>query len=563
VYRKSLNPRLYLVFLFFVLSLFLLLARLVYVQLFQSSSLRAKAYKQHRTFREIEPLRGAIFDRNLKELAVNTISYSIFATKRFTAEEGTEANIATLLNMDRNFLVESLNPRKNFVWLKRKVNPQVSEKLKTLNIPGIEQVREYKRFYPNGPLACHIVGFTNVDNNGLEGVELYFDSYLSGIKGWRLARQDAKRRELICWGYKSILPSDGYNLVLTIDSVIQSITERHLKGAARKYKAISATAIVMVPETGEILALCNYPDYDLNHPGDYEAALRRNLAITDVFEPGSSFKFVTAAAALEENQVELEDEFYCEKGRFSFGNRILHDYKAYGRLSFREVVEHSSNIGIVKVAQLLGKETLYQYIKAFGFGRLTGIDLQGEVKGIVRPPDKWSRISITSVPIGQEIAVTPIQLISAISCIANDGILIKPKLFKSIQHKEGQVLKSFPAQEVRRVVSPQTARIVREILAGVVHRGTGKRARVPGYKAAGKTGTAQKARPEGGYYKHKYISSFVGFVPAEEPLISILVVLNEPSGQYFGGRVCAPVFRKIAAETLTYLKMVDEDKRAD
>ncbi len=574
MYRKSFNPRLYLIFLFFILSLSFLLARLVYVQIFKSQYFKIFASEQHRIFTEIEPQRGSIFDRKLKRLAVNTISYSIFATNKprspvaqgrgkLTDREKIIDEIAPLLNLDKENLWAKLDTDKNFVWLKRKVSPEVSRKIKDLNISGIGQLREYKRFYPNGPLASHILGFTNIDNKGLEGVELYCDSYLSGIKGWRLAERDAKRREVICWASKSILPTDGYNLVLTIDSVIQSIAERHLKHAARKYKATSATVIVMEPKSGEILALCNYPGYDVNNFGDYEAGVRRNLAITDIFEPGSSFKFVTAAAALEENQVKLDDKFFCEKGKYRIGRRILHDYKPYGELTFAEVIEHSSNIGTVKVAQLLGKQTLFKYIEQFGFGSLTEIDLSGEVKGIVRPPNTWSEFSIVSIPIGQEIAVTPIQLICAISSVANDGILVKPKILKFIQHKNGQIIKSFPTQEVHRVISIETAQALKQILVGVVENGTGKRAKVPGYKAAGKTGTAQKAKPEGGYYKHKYVSSFVGFVPVDEPIISILVVLNEPRPAYFGSRVCAPVFRKIATETLRYLKMTNETERVN
>ena len=542
---------------------FLLIARLTYVQIFKSSEFKAYASLQHSIFTEIQPLRGIVFDRNLKELAVNTVSYSIFATNEFAVGKELEDKLASVLNVDVNKLSAKLNPHKNFVWLKRNVSPEISAKIKGLNVPGLGQLRRNKRFYPNGSLAGHVIGFSDIDNKGLEGVELYCDSYLSGIKGWRLAHRDAKRRELICWGYRSILPADGYNLVLTIDSVIQGIVERHTQYAARKYKAISATAIVMEPHSGEILALYNYPDYDLNNFGDYESSVHRNLAITDIFEPGSSFKFVTAAAAIEEGRVKPEDKFFCEKGRYRIGGRLLHDYKPYGEISFKEIMEHSSNIGMAKVAQLLGEEALYKYIKDFGFGSLTGIDLPGEVKGIVRAPKEWSGASITSIPIGHEVAVTPMQLICGISCLANDGILVKPKILKFIQDKDGRIIKSFPRHVVRRVVSAKTAAALAEILAGCVENGTGKEAGVRGYKTAGKTGTAQKVNPEGGYYEGRYFSSFVGFVPADEPVICILVVLNEPRPQYFGGRCAAPVFSKIATETLRYLKMSDETKKVN
>lgn len=561
--RRSLNSRLYLVFLFFALLFSFLIARLAYVQLFKSQQFKNLAGKQHKIFTEIAPLRGTIFDRNLKALTLNSISYSIFATREIAAIEKIEDTLAPILELNKDILASKLNSNKSFIWLKRKVSPEVSAKVKALSICGVGQLKEDKRFYPEGSLASHLIGFTDIDNNGLEGIELSCNSYLSGIKGWRLAQRDAKRQEVICWGYKSILPSDGYNIVLTIDSVIQSIVQRHLRNAARKYKAISATAIVMVPATGEILALYNYPDYDLNKAGTYTADVRRNLAITDIFEPGSSFKFVTAAAAIEEGKVSLEDKFFCEQGKYHTGGRILHDYKPYGELTVREIIEHSSNIGVAKIAQGLGEELLYDYIRSFGFGSLTGIDLPGEVRGILRPPSRWSAVSLSSIPMGQEIAVTPMQLICAISSVANNGVLLRPKVIKYIQGKDGKRIKSFPVRQVRRVISPLTAQALRDVLAGVVERGTGKKAKVSGYKAAGKTGTAQKPSPRGGYYKNRYLSSFVGFVPADEPVISILVVLNEPRPQYFGGTVAAPVFRKIATETLRYLEMTNEIKKTD
>ncbi|MFC1699139.1 peptidoglycan D,D-transpeptidase FtsI family protein [Candidatus Omnitrophota bacterium] len=555
--KTDLNSRLYVVFLFFILIFFILIARLIYVQLIKSAELKSYARQQHAIYTEISPLRGTIFDRNHKELAVNRNSYSIFATKELLSPN---SKLSALLDLDDKSLAAKLNQSKNFVWLKRKVSPEISTKIEQLHLEGVGQVREHKRFYPDGSLASHLLGFANIDNKGLEGIELYCDSYLAGVKGWRLSSRDAKRRELICWGYKSILPADGYDLVLTVDRVIQSIAERHLRAAARKYKASSATAIVMQPSTGEILALCNYPDYDLNNFTDYPAEVRRNLALTDIFEPGSSFKFVTAAAALEEGLVDPEDKFFCEQGEYRIGRRILHDYKPYGEITFREIVVHSSNIGMAKVAQLLGKELLYSYIKSFGFGELTGIDLPGEVKGIIRSPQFWSKASIYSLPMGQEVAVTCIQLIRAISCVANDGILVKPQIVKSIQRNRGEIIKSYNSQKVRRVMSVKTAQVLKQILTGVVEEGTGKKAKVPGYLTAGKTGTAQKVNPAGGYYKRKYYSSFVGFVPADRPQLSILVVMNEPYPRYFGGTVCAPVFRKIATETLRYLESANETK---
>ncbi|MBN3039277.1 MAG: penicillin-binding protein [Candidatus Omnitrophica bacterium] len=521
----------------------------------KSKQFRKLASQQHRIFTEIEPERGVIFDRKLKPLALNTVSYSVFATNEATAEDLGKNRLGQILQLDENVINAKLNLGKNFIWLKRKIGPELSAKIKDLNITGIGQLRENKRFYPDGQLGCHVIGFTDIDNRGLEGLELYCDSYLAGIKGWRLAHRDAKRRELFCWGYKTILPTDGYNVILTIDSVIQNIVERHVRKAAQRYKVDSASAIVINPNNGEILALYNYPDYDLNNFGEYGPQVYKNLAIANIFEPGSSFKFITAAAALEENKAGPEDRFDCEKGSYPIGGRILHDYRPYGELTFREVIEHSSNIGVCKIAQLLGAETLYSYIRDFGFGDILGIDLPGEVKGIIRPPAQWSRVSISSVPMGQEVAVTPLQLITAMSAIANDGILFKPKIIRFIQHKDGQIVKSFPVQEIRRVISPENAKVLKDILSGVVEQGTGKRAKLKDYSAAGKTGTAQKPNPAGGYYDRKYVSTFVGFVPVDRPRIAILVVLDDPHPQYFGGTVCAPVFRKIATETMRYLQI--------
>ncbi|MBN2097231.1 MAG: penicillin-binding protein [Candidatus Omnitrophica bacterium] len=555
--RRNPNPRLHLVFLIFALAFLLLLARLVFVQIFQSPRLKSYAQDQHNVFIQIMPKRGLILDGKYRELAVNAVSYSIFATDKFQTPQDKIDKLSALLGLDKKDLAKKLNTPKKFVWLKRKISPELAQQVKDLELSGVGQIREDKRFYPEGSFACHILGFTDIDNHGLEAAELYYEPYLAGTKGWRLAQRDAKRREVICWNEQSILPLDGYNVVLTIDSIIQNIAERHLRKAAAKYKATQGMAIVMQPKTGEILALCNYPEYDLNAFGDYPQQLRRNLAISDMFEPGSSFKFVTVAAALEEKRVKITDKFYCEKGVYRLGRRILHDYKPYAELNVKEIISHSSNIGTVKIAQTLEAKTLYKYIKDFGFGSLTDIDLPGEAKGIVRPVAQWSGISISSIPMGQEVGVTALQLITAMSCLANDGILVKPKIVKSIQQKAGQEMKAFPTQEVRRVISSETANALKEILTAVVEEGTGKLAQVAGYQTAGKTGTAQKAKAQGGYYKNKYVSSFVGFVPADQPLIAVLVVLNEPR-PYFGGTVCAPVFSQIATETLRYLKMTNE-----
>ncbi len=407
-------------------------------------------------------------------------------------------------------------------------------------------------------MASQVIGFAGLDNVGLEGLELYRDAYLKGQPGFALFFRDARQKKLDIWE-DMLAPHDGYNLVLTIDEVIQYIAERELDKAYKAYHAKGASIIVMDPHTGAILALANRPTFDLNEYKETNKDQMRNRAICDLFEPGSVFKIVTASAALEEKKVSEEDKFFCENGAYKVGSHILHDHTSHGTLTFRQVIEQSSNIGTVKIAQILGPETLYRYIKLFGFGSKLGVDMLGEISGIVREPRLWSKISIAAVPIGQEVGATDVQLIAAISVIANGGQLMRPYVVQEIRDKHGEIIKKFSPVMIRKVISLDTAARVKKILTGVIEEGTGKMAKIEGFTAAGKTGTAQKLEDNGTYSHSKFVASFIGFAPAENPAIAIVVTVDEPHPAYFGGVVAAPVFKNVAADTLKYLKNKSAD----
>jgi cell division protein FtsI/penicillin-binding protein 2 len=414
-------------------------------------------------------------------------------------------------------------------------------------------LRESKRSYPNAYLASQIIGFAGVDNTGLEGIELYLDKYLKGTPGWAIFLRDARQKKLDIWE-KMVLPRDGDDIVLTIDQVIQYIAERELDKAFKTYHAKGASIIVMDPHTGKILALASRPTYDLNEHGNVSKDQTRDRAICDLFEPGSVFKIVTASAALEEKKVSEEDRFFCENGSYRVANHILHDHVPHGWLTFREVIEESSNIGTTKVAQILGPNIVYKYIRLFGFGSKLGIDLPGEISGMTKEPRFWSKTSIGAIPIGQEVGVTALQLASAMSVIANGGQLMKPYVIDEIRDKQGKVIKRTSPVLIRKVISLDTSARMIKMLTGAVEEGTGKMAKVPGFTSAGKTGTAQKLEANGTYSHNKFVASFVGFAPAEDPLVTIVVSVDEPHPYYFGGVVAAPVFSNVASDVIRYLK---------
>lgn len=550
---KLSRPRLFFIFSLFLLALFGLLLRLGFIQIFKSSKYLSLAQNQSQVIIEMQPARGRIMDSKGREFALDVRLDSLYAVSREIKDKGKVADhLRDILGIDRSVLWDRLNRDKLFVWIARKLSAAKAEAVRRLKVDGLEFVKESLRVYPKGQTACHLVGFTDIDNNGLEGIELQYNSFLKGVPGWRLAQKDAKRRELVSKEMGMVPPVDGFNIHLTIDEVIQSITEEVLQATCKKYNAKGGSIIVLEPKTGDILAMANSPLYDLNNSKKSNPESRRNRAITDLFEPGSVFKIITLSGILQEKAVGLEEKFNCEHGAWAVAGKILHDHHGSGILTFRQVIEKSSNIGTVKGAMRLGADRLYKTIRRFGFGERTGIALAGEVAGLLPHTKSWSRSSIINIPIGQGVAVTPIQLAAAVGAIANNGTLMKPRIISMIDDQAGKVIQSFQPEGVRQVISKETALQVRTVMEGVVSRGTGKKAAVPGFKAAGKTGTAQKILPDGTYSHDHFIASFVGFVPYDEPKIVIVVSIDEPHPVVFGGEVAAPAFARVASGILAY-----------
>lgn len=493
-----------------------------------------------------------ILDRSLKPIAINLPCDSLYASSRLIKnKERVIRGLQETLGLSYNYLKDKIYRNKAFVWIARKLPLEQVNNLKKSNIEGLGFIRESKRCYPDGILASHIVGFAGMDNAGLEGLELSLNEQLKGTSGWAQVLRDAHQNKLL-WE-KMFLPKDGYEVVLTIDEIIQFIAERELDRVFKMFHAKGASIIVMDPSTGEILALANRPAYDLNHSQNASLDSRRNRAICDMFEPGSVFKIVTASAALEENKFTESDRVFCENGSYRVANHILHDHEPYGWLTFKEVIAQSSNIGTTKIAQKLGPDIVYKYAALFGFGKKTKVDMPGEISGVLKEPRFWSKTSIGAVPIGQEVGVTALQLAMAISTIANGGVLMKPFVVKRLQDSQQEVIKEFSPQEVRRVISQKTARRVKDILVAVTEEGTGKLAKVEDFKVAGKTGTAQKLEPNGAYSHNKFVASFIGFLPADKPLVAIAVCVDEPHPYYYGGVVAAPVFKRVATDVVRYL----------
>lgn len=547
------------IFLTILSALFVFSVKLVLIQVFYANHLASLAEKQHNHLIEIEPLRGMIFDRRLRPLAINVPVYSLFVNPRMMSKEDKKKatqHLPALIHVNPQLIEDRLGKNKYFVWLQRKLSSEIVRKIKFLNIRGLDFIQENKRYYPNGEIAAHLLGFAGMDNDGLEGLELFYNAYLKGESGQALILRDARNRELLI-EKDFIAPRDGFHLILTIDETVQYLAERALAKAVRKHNAKAGTIIVIDTRTGELLALANQPTYNLQSIESSELNSRTNRALSYVLEPGSVFKIVTAAAALEEKKFEETDKIFCENGQYRIANHILHDHHPHGTLTFREVFEKSSNIGVTKIAQALGPQVIYQYAKRFRFGEKTNIDLRGEMAGIVKSPSVWSKTTIGAIPIGHEVTVTPLQLVYAMAAIANDGLYMRPFVVKYIIDSHDQMIKTFTPQIVQQVISPATAQRLKEILVGVVENGTGQRAKIEGIDVAGKTGTAQKVI-DGQYSHSKFYAAFVGFAPADHPRLAAVVVLEEPHPYYFGGTVSAPVFKEVIENSLKYLETSPE-----
>ncbi len=538
-------------FVFFALSILL---RLGALQLrghrdFSEQARRNRAYGV-----EIPPRRGEIVDRRGNVLATSEEVQSLYAVPDEISDPGRlAARLAPVLALEESFVESRLRGPGRFRWVKRHLDGTEVEAVRALGLEGIGFRAEMKRIYPKGRLLTQALGLTDLDGRGLDGLELQFDRQLRGRPGWRLSELDGRRarRELIWHRRHDIEPVDGSALVLTIDEVVQDIAEEELDRVFREYRAGWATLIVMEIGTGDILALANRPTLDPNFsrlPEDH----RRNRAVTDTFEPGSTFKIFPAAVALEKGVVDLDTEIYCEEGFYRGPGFTLRDHRPFGDLTFLEVITRSSNIGMAKVGLKIGEQELYRRLSAFSLGEKTGVHLPGEAPGLLRSPREWSRLSLSRITMGHEVSVTPLGLLTAFAALGNDGRIVRPRIVDRIESPDGVELYRFPRQQAGQPVSPAIARRMRYLLARVTEDGgTGRRAAVPGLQVAGKTGTSQKYPLS----ERKHIASFVGMFPASAPRFAILVVVDEPGPEYYGGVVAAPVFRRVAERMVGQLEI--------
>jgi cell division protein FtsI (penicillin-binding protein 3) len=540
----------------------IILFRLVTLQVLQAAELTARADRQHQKSVTLEGARGTVIDRHGKVLAMNVEVPSIFGVPTSLDNPANAARfLSPVLHIRREEIEKKLRQEKHFVWLARKIEPEQGHRLEQLSIDGIGMVMEGRRFYPKGPLLAHVLGFVGMDGIGLEGLERRYETQLHGEKRMTILQRDALGRTVFPKGLREQVPAAGHALTLTIDEVIQYIAEKELEQAVDHSRAKSGTIIVLEPQSGAILAMAVSPRFDPNAVAALTADRWRNRALTDTYEPGSTMKVVVAAAALEERAMMPGSMLFGENGRMTVASTTIHDHEKLGWMTFAEMIQKSSNIGAAKTGMLLGESRLYRYLQAFGFGQRTDVDLPGEVAGLLKSPREWGRRSLASISMGQEVGVTPLQMVSAVAAIANDGVLMKPYVVSGMRDQKGQLVKETLPHVKRRVVSPVTARTLTTILEGVVTSGTGTKAAIPGFRVAGKTGTAQKVDPRTGAYSSALsVGSFVGFVPADSPRLAMIVVIDEPQGEAWGGVVAAPVFRRVGEQVLTYLGVSRDDQ---
>ncbi len=552
--RSRLRRRVIVLFCSLAAALTVISGRLFSLQVYQYADLVEAARRQSSDRVSSVSRRGTIYDRNGRDLAISLGTSSIAARPSQVVDpKRAAAALSAALSLPAEKILERLQAGKSFVWIKRSVSTEEAQAVARLMLKGIESDTESKRFYPKQQQAAHLLGFVGTDDRGLEGLELQYDAYLAGKRKWIVQQQDAKRRPIF---REEADGAQGSDLHLTIDEVIQYISERELEAAVTQSGALSGSAIVMDPFSGEILALANYPTFDPNAYAEASAFARRNRAVADYYEPGSAFKAIVGAGALEERLVRPEDRFDGEGGAIQVGGVTIRDHERFGIITFAEILAHSSNVGAIKVGMRLGKSLYYNYISGFGFGNLTKIDLPGETPGMIRRPKEWSALSLASLSIGQEISVSPLQMLVAMSAIANGGNMVRPYVVQSIVAADGKVIHENAPTQIRRVISEATSRTLATVLKGVVTEGTGKAAAVEGFDVAGKTGTSQKLEPATGRYsRHKVVASFVGFVPVEQPRLAIIVIIDEPSTLRWGGSIAAPTFREIARESLKHLRM--------
>jgi len=548
---RAVKGRLAMVSIFLTVLGLVLVGRLVQLQIIQHDRLAAQSDRQYLRTVEITSGRGNIYDRNRNQLATNIRVESVYADPiSITDKDNTARILATALKLNQKAVLKKLKSDRHFVWIKRKSDMNAVEKLKQLDLAGVGFIGEAKR-----KLAASTLGFVGLDNQGLAGVEHFHQAILKGNPQRSVLEKDARGRFLWTAAYAQEINKGKRDVVLTLDEVIQFIAERELKKQVQEYQAKSGLAIVMDPFTGAIYALASAPEFNPNNYSAYPKHFWRNDAVASAYEPGSIFKPIVAAATLEEGLAGPDDIFFCENGSFKIGRSHIGeaDNHQFGWLTLRNIIAKSSNIGAIKIAQKLGENRFFGYMQNFGFGNKLGVDLPGEATGSLQNLPQWSGLSLASMSFGHEVAVTPIQMVSAIAAIANGGTLVRPRMTQSIL-KNGVIEKTFEPEVIKTVVSEKTSRQMINILKSVVKTGTGAKAAIPGFEVAGKTGTAQKIDPATqSYSKSKYLASFIGFVPADAPRLVILVMIDEPKKSYWGGEVAAPVFQKIARKTLRYL----------
>jgi len=537
----------------------LILGRMFQLQVLKKEQLYKLAAQQQNTHIPLVPKRGTIYDSRGNELAVSVEVDSVYADARKVVEvEKTAKELASILQIDREELRQKLKNHRPFEWVQRKISPKESQQIKALQLPGIFFLKENRRFYPNSQLAAQVVGFVGLDSKGLEGIEFQYDALLNGDNQVWTAARDALGRE-IAMGKGPFEREDHYrNVVLTIDRSIQHVIEAELGRGVERWGAKGGMGIAMDPWSGKILAMASSPTFNPNQFIQYRSKSWRNRALSDIFEPGSLFKTFLAAAALEEQVVRPSDSFFCENGSYKVYDRTIHDHTKHGYLTFQQIIKFSSNIGASKVGEKMGKERLYRYISAFGFGEKTRVGLPGEGSGMVHHPRYWSPVALDTISFGQGISVTAIQLATGLSAIANGGLLMKPYLVEKVTNEKGEVVQSFKPETVRKVISEETAKRVTALLKATTEKGgTGEGAVPSGYEVAGKTGTAQKVDSLlGGYSEDRYVSGFMGFAPADTPKLVLIVIVDEPQGDSYGGMVAAPIFKAIMEKALPMLNVL-------
>jgi len=527
--------------------------RLVYLQIFCYGDFERRAQHQQQRSFDLSPKRGVIYDRAGRELAMSIQVDSAFVVPSEAPDlANTISLIARITKDNPRVVLADCRAHRTFCWVARKADAEVIERIRALNLQGIHFQKEPKRFYPKRELAAQVLGYVGTDDQGLSGLEWQFNQQLQGKPGKLMISVDARKR----W-FASVEkePEAGNNVVLTIDQNIQYIAERELDRGMEETHAITGTAIVENPHTGEILALTNRPTFNPNIRKEIKNEALKNRAVSDIYEPGSTFKMVTISAGLEEKITRPDEMFDCQMGSIVINGMRIHDSRPHGMLSVADIIAESSDVGAIKVALRLGDERFYKYIRAFGFGQQTGIELPGETRGLTKPVERWSKVSIGAISMGQEIGISPLQLVSLISTIANDGMRVPPRIVAgTIEPRNAPQTAAFQLAEGTRVISSLTAAEMRQMLQGVVLHGTGRKAILEGYSSAGKTGTGQKVDPAtGAYSKTKYVASFAGFAPINDPQIAVVVILDSPVGLHQGGQVSAPVFQRIMQQALEYL----------